>query len=83
MTQTETISRQTLEGIITAAGYDVAEYNVAATLRRIAAANKDAARSLDDGGHPDEFGQVDIETATEWLDETATTGAPYRLCPWL
>ncbi|OZE35575.1 MULTISPECIES: hypothetical protein [unclassified Rhodococcus (in: high G+C Gram-positive bacteria)] len=72
MAKTE-ITAKTLTDIITAAGHSPRHFDIKATLAAITAHNEDE----------DTAAPVDIETATEWLDETGTTGTTYQLCPWL
>lgn len=72
MSKTE-ITAETLTDIITAAGFSPIDFDIKGTLAAITAHNEDEGT-----GAP-----VDIETATEWLDETGTKGSSYQLCPWL
>lgn len=72
MSKTE-ITAETLTDIITAAGYSPRHFDIKATLKAIAEHNEDEGTEA----------PVDIETATEWLDETGTQGTTYQLCPWL
>lgn len=72
MSKTE-ITAETLTDIITAAGFSPRDFDIKATLKAIAEHNEDEGTEA----------PVDIETATEWLDETGTTGTSYQLCPWL
>ncbi|MEW1933138.1 hypothetical protein AB0362_13195 [Rhodococcus sp. NPDC079359] len=67
------ITAQILTDIITAAGLSPRHFDIKATLAAITAHNEDEGTEA----------QVDIETATEWLDETGTQGTGYQLCPWL
>ncbi|KQU33588.1 hypothetical protein [Rhodococcus sp. Leaf233] len=76
------ITAETLTDIITAAGHSPRDFDIKATLKNVTRYNKEMALEIADGGHPDEFGPVDLETVTEWLDETGPAGT-YVLCPWL
>lgn len=76
------ITAETLTDIIKAAGLSPRHFDIKGTLKNVTRYNKEMAMEIADGGHPDEFGPVDIETVTEWLDETSTF-ANYVLCPWL
>lgn len=81
MSKTE-ITAQALTDIITAAGHSPRDFDIKATLKNVTRYNKEMALEIADGGHPDEFSPVDMETVMEWLDETSTF-ATYVLCPWL
>ncbi|OZE77253.1 hypothetical protein CH305_18630 [Rhodococcus sp. 15-649-2-2] len=67
------ITAKILTDIITAAGHSTRHFDIKATLAAITAHNEDEGTEA----------PVDIETATEWLDETGTQGIGYQLCPWL
>lgn len=83
MGMSQAVTAETLTAIILAAGLPVREFNIKATLRRVAAYDRDMARSIADGGHPSEYGPVDMETVTEWLDESNTKASTYQLATWL
>ena len=76
------ITAETLTDIITAAGHSPRDFDIKATLKNVARYNKEMTLEIADGGHPDEFGPADLDTVTEWLDETSTFST-YVLCPWL
>lgn len=67
------ITAETLTDIIKAAGLSPRHFDIKGTLAAITAHNEDEGTET----------PVDIETATEWLDETGTQGTSYQLCPWL
>lgn len=67
------ITAETLTDIIKAAGFSPRDFDIKGTLKAIAEHNEDEGTEA----------PVDIETATEWLDETGTKGSSYQLCPWL
>ena len=73
MGMSKTVTRETLESVIRAAGLSVRDFDVKATLTNIEAWYNDE----------DNEGDLDMETITEWLDETGTKGDTYQLCPWL
>ncbi|MBY4212927.1 hypothetical protein HQO42_15160 [Rhodococcus fascians] len=81
MSKTETTA-ETLTDIITAAGYSPRDFDIKATLKNVTRYNKEMALEIADGGHPEDFSPADLDTVTEWLDETSTFGT-YVLCPWL
>lgn len=81
MSKTE-ITAETLTDIIKAAGYSPRDFDIKATLKNVTRYNKEMAMEIADGGDPEEFSPVDIETVMEWLDETGPFGI-YVLCPWL
>lgn len=76
------ITAQTLTDIIKEAGFSPRDFDIKGTLKNVTRYNKEMAAEIADGGDPDEFGPVDIETVMEWLDETGPAGT-YVLCPWL
>jgi hypothetical protein len=73
MGMSQTVTRETLTAIIRAAGLSPRDFDVKATLTNIADWYNDE----------DNEGELDMETITEWLDETGTKGNTYQLCPWL
>lgn len=72
MSKTE-FTREALVAVITRAGLRARDFDVKATLSNVEAWYNDE----------DNEGELDMETVTEWLDETGTKGDTYQLCPWL
>jgi hypothetical protein len=79
MTKTE-ITAQALTDIITAAGHNPRDFDIKGTLARIKSYNNEQDQEAREEGWKPEY--IDLETATEWLDETSTF-TTYVLCPWL
>lgn len=82
MSKTE-ITAETLIDIIKAAGFSPRDFDIFATLKRVARYDRDMAREIADGGHPDDFGPVDLETVVEWLDEAGRNTTTYVLSDWM
>lgn len=76
------ITAETLTDIITAAGYSPRDFDIKGTLAQVKESAKQKAMEIAEGGDPEEFGPVDLDTVTEWLDETSAF-TTYVLCPWL
>ena len=76
------ITAETLTDIITAAGYSPRDFDIKGTLAQVKESAKQKAMEIAEGGDPEEVVPVDLDTVTEWLDETSTF-TTYVLCPWL
>ena len=79
MSKTE-ITADTLTDIITAAGHSPRDFDIKATLKNVSRYNKEQDQEAAEEGWDPEH--IDLETVTEWLDETSTFPT-YVLCPWL
>lgn len=74
------ITAETLTDIIAAAGHNPRDFDIKGTLAHAKSYNKEQDQEAAEEGWDPEY--IDLETVTEWLDETSTFAA-YVLCPWL
>ncbi|OZC55945.1 hypothetical protein CH276_27965 [Rhodococcus sp. 06-470-2] len=74
------ITAETLTEIIKTAGHNPRDFDIKGTLAHVKSYNKEQDQEAAEEGWAPEY--IDLETVTEWLDETGPFGT-YVLCPWL